>query len=264
MLYGLTAQQDISAKKFNQHFFQLQHCQVAEPWRRSLLPKFAIQILPAALLCFLNRDTKLRFFPKRGSALQLPSEGFSFPVDTLSHRRSCTRHGWEIPRASARQAGFGTAGFAERRRSSSTDSLRDQETLEPRTAKADFWWDGGFHAWKRLAESGKQFTSRGQGRGVGVAPTGVSASNWLGTALCRPSGETWGGSREGRGASVAPSRAAESARPWLSSLARFFLRFGMGQATFLSFWLLARSLRKLTGRAVRKGTAGTQSELLLS
>lgn len=93
MLYGLTAQQDISAKKFNQHFFQLQHCQVAEPWRRSLLPKFAIQILPAALLCFLNRDTKLRFFPKRGSALQLPSEGFSFPVDTLSHRRSCTRHG---------------------------------------------------------------------------------------------------------------------------------------------------------------------------
>lgn len=73
VLEGLTSQQDSNAKTFNKRFFQFQHCQGAEPLHNPLLPKLAIQILPAALLCFAKQDTKLHFFPKRGSASLLPS-----------------------------------------------------------------------------------------------------------------------------------------------------------------------------------------------
>lgn len=53
------------------------HCQVVKCY--SLLPKSAIQTLPAALFCFVKHDTKLHFLPRRGFSFAAAPLGLLTP-----------------------------------------------------------------------------------------------------------------------------------------------------------------------------------------
>lgn len=234
MQYGLTSQQDINAEEFNMTFSTLPGCQVY-----FLLPKSAIQILPAALFCFVKHDKELHFFPKRDSSFAAAMLGLlhpswhPFPPMLLY-----------LPGKRALMGIFWTAW--------------NWQSWSCKTSSTIFWhrfiacpgktWTKEGKDWllivwelilaqKSLTGSEKQLSSHGEGRDIRMPPTRIYTYNWLPTALWHPSGEKWR-AEEGQGDTSYFQLGSWSCPLLVVLSCTFFLLFSVGRVDFLSWCLL--------------------------